>query len=105
MYNPSGMYLQKFAVYYFCGVKWEIWHCVGRNSTLFSDFLNCIILSIELFLMNRVLRNYLISFALIGLFFLVVHIINGIVENRMTENTHQKIEEAQEPSPSSKEKN
>ena len=55
--------------------------------------------------MNRVLRNYLISFALIGLFFLVVHIINGIVENRMTENTHQKREEAQEPSPSSKEKN
>ena len=57
------------------------------------------------FPMNRVLRNYLISFALIGLFFLVVHIINGIVENRMTENTHQKTEGAQEPSPSSKEQN
>lgn len=31
----------------------------------------------------RILRNYLISFALIGLFFLVVHLINRYVEQHM----------------------
>lgn len=32
--------------------------------------------------MRRVLRNYLISFAIIGLFFLIVHLINTMVEQR-----------------------
>jgi hypothetical protein len=33
--------------------------------------------------MPRILRNYLLSFALIGLFFLVVHGINRCVESQM----------------------
>ncbi len=32
--------------------------------------------------MRRVLRNYLISFVVIGLFFLAVHLINRYVEQR-----------------------
>ena len=32
--------------------------------------------------MSRILRNYLISFVIIALFFLVVHLINRIVEER-----------------------
>jgi len=36
-------------------------------------------------LMGRVLRNYIISFIIIGLFFLVVQIINDRVEQRMGE--------------------
>ncbi len=32
--------------------------------------------------MRRVLRNYLISFVVIGLFFLAVHLINRFVERR-----------------------
>ena len=32
--------------------------------------------------MSRILRNYLISFVIIGLFFLAVHLINRIVEER-----------------------
>ncbi len=32
--------------------------------------------------MSRILRNYLISFVVIALFFLAVHLINRIVEER-----------------------
>ena len=33
--------------------------------------------------MSRILRNYLISFIIIGLFFLAVHLINRMVDGRM----------------------
>lgn len=33
--------------------------------------------------MSRILRNYMISFIIIGLFFLAVHLINRMVEQRM----------------------
>jgi hypothetical protein len=33
--------------------------------------------------MSRVLRNYLISFVIIGLFFLAVHLINRMMDSRM----------------------
>ena len=35
--------------------------------------------------MRRVLRNYLISFLIIGIFFLIVHLINQAVEQNMPE--------------------
>ena len=35
--------------------------------------------------MSRILRNYLISFVIIGLFFLAVHLINRAVEERAGE--------------------
>jgi len=36
--------------------------------------------------MSRILRNYLISFVIIGLFFLAVHLINRMVEERAGES-------------------
>ncbi len=35
--------------------------------------------------MSRILRNYLISFVIIGLFFLAVHLINRAVDERAGE--------------------
>ncbi len=35
--------------------------------------------------MSRILRNYLISFVIIGLFFLAVHLINRMMDARMEE--------------------
>ena len=37
----------------------------------------------ELKTMSRILRNYLISFVIIALFFLVVHLINRMLDGRM----------------------